>query len=80
METVKKKTEKRGQGDELRRGYNVKQLKGGVRRECVARYRAGTSLVLLSPDIAEYSLTNTLLNRALRRLIEAENGPLRRTR
>ena len=75
-----KKTEKRGQGDELRRGYNLKQLKGGGRGKYAARYRAGTNLVLLSPDVAEYFPDEQSVNKALRQLIQAGNGPVRRAR
>lgn len=77
---MKKKTEKRGQDDVLRREYNLKQLKGGVRGKYAARYRAGTNLVLLSPDVAAYFPDERSVNRALRRLIQAGNGPLRRSR
>lgn len=74
------KTEKRGQSDDLRREYNLKQLKGGVRGKYAARYRTGTSLVLLSPDVAKYFPDEQAVNKALRRLIQAGNGPLRRSR
>ena len=49
--TIKKKAEKR---DELRTEYELAKLKGGVRGKYAARYRTGTNLVLLSPDVAEY--------------------------
>ena len=71
---MKKKTEKRGQGDELRREYNLKRLKGGVRGKYADRYRAGTNLVLLSPDVAKYFPDEQSVNSALRRLIQAGNG------
>ena len=77
---MKKKTEKPGQGDQLRREYNLKQLKDGVRGKYTARYRTGTNLVLLSPDVAEYFPDEQAVNKALRRLIQAGNGPLRRSR
>src|SRR5579859_2027416 len=50
---MKKKTEKRERRDELRGEYDLSELKGGVRGKYIARYRAGTNLVLLSPDVAE---------------------------
>jgi hypothetical protein len=50
---MKKKTEKRARGDQLRREYDLTKLKGGVRGKYAARYRAGTNLVLLSPDVAK---------------------------
>ena len=54
MKNMKRRTEKRKAGDELRREYDLSRLKGGVRGKYVERYRAGTNLVLLSPDVAEY--------------------------
>src|SRR5436190_16111704 len=51
---MKKKTERTQFRDELRPGYDLSKLKGGVRGKYLARYRAGTNLVLLSPDVAEY--------------------------
>jgi len=40
--------------DELRLEYDLRELlKGGVRGKYAQRYRAGTNLVLLEPDVAE---------------------------
>ncbi len=40
--------------DELRPEYDLtKLLKGGIRGKYVARYRAGTNVVLLAPDVAQ---------------------------
>ena len=38
--------------DELRDEYDLTQLQGGVRGKYVQRYRAGTNLVRLAPDVA----------------------------
>ena len=77
---MKKKTEKREPRDELRREYDLSKLKGGVRGKYIARYRAGTNLVLLSPDVAEYFPDEQSVNTALRTLIHAAKGPFRRAR
>lgn len=77
---MKKKTEKRERGNELRREYDLSKLKGGVRGKYNARYRAGTNLVLLSPDVAEHFPTEQAVNTALRSLIQRSKGPIRRTR
>ena len=77
---MKKKTEKRERPDELRREYDFSKLKGGVRGKYVARYRAGTNLVLLSPDVAAYFPDEQSVNTALRALIHAAKRPLRRAR
>jgi hypothetical protein len=76
---MKKKTEKRERRNELRREYDLAKLKG-VRGKYTARYRAGTNLILLSPDVAEYFPDEQSVNKALRTLIHAEKGPLRRAR
>lgn len=39
--------------DELRPEYDLRKLlKGGVRGKYIERYRAGTNVVLLAPDVA----------------------------
>ncbi len=75
---MKKRTEKREARDELRREYDLSKLKGGVRGKYVARYRGGTNLVLLSPDVAEYFPDEQSVNTALRTLIRVAKRPLRR--
>jgi hypothetical protein len=77
---MKKKTERREQPDTLRREYDLSKLKGGVRGKYVARYRAGTNLVLLSPDVAKHFPDDQSVNTALRTLIHAAKRPLRRAR
>ena len=37
--------------DDLRPEYDFSQMKGGVRGKYVERYREGTNLVLLDPDL-----------------------------
>ncbi len=75
---MKRTTEKRRQRDELRPEYDLSALKGGVRGKYATRYRAGTNLVLLSPDVAEYFPDEQSVNTALRTLIHVAKGPLRR--
>src|SRR6266852_3159420 len=77
---MKKKTEKQERRDELRGEYDPSKWKGGVRGKYVARYRAGTNLVLLSPDVAKYFPDEQSVNTALRTLIHAAKRPLRRAR
>jgi hypothetical protein len=77
---MKKKTEKRERREGLRREYDLSKLKGGVRGKYLERYRAGTNLVLLSPDVAEYFPDEQSVNTALRTLIRGAKGPLRRAR
>jgi hypothetical protein len=65
---MKKRTERRKLTDELRREYDLSKLKG-VRGKYATRYQAGTNLVLLSPDVAEYFPDEQPVNTALRKLI-----------
>jgi hypothetical protein len=55
--------------DELRSEYDVSVLKNGVRGKYVERYRQGTNLVILAPDVAAAFPTEEDVNKALRRLI-----------
>ena len=75
---MKKRIEKQGRRDELRREYDLSNLKGGVRGKYVARFRAGTNLVLLSPDVAKYFPDEHSVNTALRTLIRVAKKPLGR--
>jgi hypothetical protein len=77
---MKKKTKKLEPQDDLRREYDLSKLRGGVRGKYVARYRAGTNLVLLSPDVAKYFPDEQAVNTALRTLIHAAKRPLRPAR
>lgn len=52
-------------------------LQGGVRGKCAGRYRAGTNVVLLGPDVARAFPDETAVNEALRlvmRLTEIRRG------
>jgi len=56
--------------DELRPEYDLHELlKGGVRGKYAARYRAGTNLVLLDPDVAQAFPDEAAVNEALRLVI-----------
>jgi hypothetical protein len=77
---MKKRTEKQARRDALHREYDLSKLKGGVRGKYVERFRAGTNLVLLSPDVAEYFPDEQSVNTALRTLIRVAKRPLRRAR
>lgn len=76
---MKKTSERDSRRDELRREYDLSQLQGGVCVKYATRYRAGTNLVLLSPDVAEYFPDEQSVNAVLRELIRVAKGPRRRT-
>jgi len=77
---MKKAANKRKKADELRREYDLAKLTDGVRGKYLERYRTGTNLVLLSPDVAEYFPDGQSVNTALRTLIRASKRQLRRAR
>jgi hypothetical protein len=56
--------------DDLRAEYDFSKMTGGVRGKYVDRYRAGTNLVLLDPDIAQAFPTDASVNEALRLLLQ----------
>ena len=52
--------------DDLRPEYDISKLTGGVRGKYYARATAGTTLVLLEPDVAEAFPSGEAVNNALR--------------
>ncbi len=57
--------------DELRPEYDLKNLlKDGVRGKYTKRFRAGTNLVLLDPDVAEAFPDADAVNKALRLVMQ----------
>jgi len=56
---------------DMREEYDIR---GGVRGKYYERYRRGTNLVLLEPDVAAVFPNSDAVNRALRVLIEAARG------
>jgi hypothetical protein len=69
-EIFMKKVEAEMEEDELRPEYDLSQLKGRVRGKYAERYRAGTNLVLLEPDVAAVFPDARAVNEALRLLIK----------
>ena len=58
------------QEDELRSEYDFSKMKGGVRGKYVERYRTGTNIALLDPDVAQAFPTSDAVNEALRLLMQ----------
>jgi hypothetical protein len=68
---LKKRTkQRREKTDDLRSGYALKELKAAVRDKFVKRFRAGTNLVLLHPDVYKVFRTEKAINDALRLVIK----------
>ncbi|MDD5168317.1 MAG: hypothetical protein PHN75_05830 [Syntrophales bacterium] len=62
--------------DELRSEYDLAVLlKKGVRGKYVKRYKQGTNLVLLSPDVAKDFSTDEAVNEALRLVMQLRKIP-----
>ena len=66
---MKKKKVKAEEGD-LRPEYDLKKLKGGVRGKHLSRFRAGTNLALLSPEVRAAFPTDEAVNQALQSLMK----------
>ena len=62
--------------DDLRTEYDFSELKGGVRGKYAERYREGTNLVLLDPDVAAAFPDAKAVNDALRLLLEKRSPNL----
>ena len=62
--------------DELRPEYDLSELlRGGVRGKYAARYREGTNLVLLAPDVAAVFPDEKAVNEALRLVMQLARIP-----
>jgi hypothetical protein len=72
-----KKASNRKMADDLRPEYNLSKLKGGVRGKYAKRFRKGTNLVLLSPDVARFFPDEQSVNAALKSLVNIAKAELR---
>ena len=60
--------------DELRAEYDTSVIKEGVRGKYLDRYRAGTNLALLAPDVRAAFPTDESVNQALRSLMHGQTS------
>ena len=70
---MKKRTKRSLDRDTMRPEYD---FRGGVRGKYASRYRAGTNVVVLDPDVAAAFPNAGAVNRALRALLDVV--PVRR--
>lgn len=56
--------------DDLRPEYDLAKLKGGVCGKYLNRFRAGTNLALLAPDVRAAFPTDEAVNHALRLILK----------
>ncbi len=58
--------------EDLRPEYDLSLFKGGVRGKHLERYRAGTNLALLAPEVRAAFPTDEAVNEALRSLMPSQ--------
>ena len=76
-----KKRSKDETADELRPEYDLSTLLGdGVQGKYARRYKQGTNLVLLDPDVAKAFPNDEAVNEALRLVIQLKRIPEGRRR
>ncbi len=73
---MKKSSKRVREPDTMRAEYD---FSGAVRAKYAARYRQGTNIIVLDPDVAKVFGTSESVNRALRALLEIR-GQLPRSR
>jgi hypothetical protein len=61
--------------DDLQAEYDFSQMQDGERGKYVERYRQGTNLVLLDPDVAAAFPDAKAVNDALRLLLQEKQSP-----
>jgi len=64
------KKNNRKSNDDIRPEYDFASMKGGIRGKYARRYRAGTNLILLDPELAGAFPTDAAVNRALRAVLK----------
>ena len=69
---------KRETKDEVRPEYDLSKLKNRQTGKYAARYKEGTNLVLLDPDVAQVFPDAGAVNKALRGLIRKNEGQVNR--
>ena len=69
-----KKDDEAPQTDEMREEYDREDLKGGVRGKHLERYRRGTNLARLAPDVRAAFPSDESVNEALRSLMQQSSA------
>lgn len=60
--------------DDLKPEYDLSELKGESRGKYTDRYRAGTNLALLAPEVRAAFPTDDAVNQALRSLMHGQHA------
>ena len=69
---MKKNQNNKPANDEMRPEYD---LRGGVRGKYYERYKAGSNVVLLEPDVAKVFRDSATVNEALRQYLSEHGTP-----
>ena len=69
-----KKDNETPQDDELREDYDLEELQHGVRGKYLERYRKGTNLAKLAPDVRAAFPNDESVNEALRSLMHESSA------
>jgi hypothetical protein len=72
-----KRTDKPEIKDELREEYDLPKMQGAVRGKYSKRYREGTNVIVLAPDVAKAFPNAEAANEALRLLINVAKSTKR---
>ncbi len=62
--------------DSMKESYDFDSMAGGVQGKYADRYKAGTNLVHLEPDVAAVFKDESSVNRALRAIIHAARNSI----
>lgn len=69
---MKKNRDKKPADDDMRSEYD---LRGGVRGKYYERYKQGTNVVLLDPDVAKSFVDSAMVNKVLRQYLYEHGTP-----
>jgi hypothetical protein len=75
---MKKKTTKKSKTSEVREMRSEYDFSGGIRGKHAARYKEGTNIVVIDPDVAKVFPDSVSVNEALRALLPIINRRKRR--
>jgi hypothetical protein len=62
----------RDKNDDMRSAYSPDLIKSGIRGKFVRRYREGTNIVLIDPDLREQFPDSESVNKDLRECLEKQ--------
>lgn len=68
------KNDREHEDEDLLPEYDLSQLKGGVRGKYLDRYRSGTNLALLEPEVRAAFPTDAAVNEALRSVMQRQSA------